>query len=46
VKASNGRATLIELQGGDHNSLRESHPEIENLVIQHFRQRLVMTSGQ
>ena len=38
--ASGGFATLIELPGGDHNTLRETHPEIENLVVSFLRREL------
>ena len=38
--ASNGRAKLVEFPGGDHNSLRDTNPEIESLVIDFFRQNL------
>jgi hypothetical protein len=31
---------LVELQGGDHNALRETNPEIEKLVIEFFRREL------
>lgn len=31
---------LEELSGGDHNSLRQSHPEVERMVIEFFGQRL------
>ena len=31
--AADGRARLIEFPGGDHNTLRDSHPEIERIVI-------------
>lgn len=32
-----GSATLVEYRGGDHNSLRDSHPEIEAEVVSFFR---------
>lgn len=38
--ASNGSATLVELPGGDHNSLRDSHPHVEQLVIEFFNNHL------
>jgi pimeloyl-ACP methyl ester carboxylesterase len=38
--AANGHAQLIELPGGDHNTLRDSHPEIERLVIEFFGKHL------
>jgi len=38
--ASNGHATLIEYPGGDHNTLRDSHPEMEQAVLEFFRKHL------
>lgn len=38
--ASNGHAQLIEYPGGDHNTLRETHPEVEQVVINFFRANL------
>ena len=40
LEASNGHATLIEFPGGEHNSLRESHPLMEQAVLEFFRQHL------
>ena len=31
---------LIELDGGDHNSLRTTHPEVDELTIEFFRRNL------
>jgi dipeptidyl aminopeptidase/acylaminoacyl peptidase len=38
--AAGPHAKLIILPGGDHNTLRESHPEIEQLVIDFYRKNL------
>lgn len=38
--ANTQHAKLIELNGADHNSLRETHPEIEQVVIDFFRREL------
>jgi dipeptidyl aminopeptidase/acylaminoacyl peptidase len=38
--ASNGSAKLVEVPGGDHNSLRDTNPEIESTVIDFFRGEL------
>jgi dipeptidyl aminopeptidase/acylaminoacyl peptidase len=38
-------ARLIELPGGDHNTLRHSHPHIEETVINFFRETL-LSSGR
>ena len=40
AKASAGSAKLIEVPGGEHNSLRDTHPEIESLVIDFFNSAL------
>lgn len=34
------RAELIELEGGDHNTLRETHRQVEQLTIEFFRKHL------
>ena len=34
------RAELIELQGGDHNTLRDTHRRVEQLTIDFFRKNL------
>jgi acetate kinase len=36
----NGHAVLIEYPGGDHNTLRQSHRELEQAVVEFFRQHL------
>jgi pimeloyl-ACP methyl ester carboxylesterase len=33
-------AQLIEIDGGDHNDMRSSHPEVDDLVIDFFRRTL------
>jgi pimeloyl-ACP methyl ester carboxylesterase len=38
--AANGFATLIEFPGGEHNSLRDSHPQLESHVIEFCRRHL------
>ncbi|HWB20986.1 MAG TPA: alpha/beta fold hydrolase [Phycisphaerales bacterium] len=38
--ASEGYATLIEYPGGQHNSLRDSHPQVEKDVITFLNQHL------
>jgi len=40
LAASNGHATLVEFPGGEHNTLRESHPQMEQAVLEFFRQHL------
>ncbi len=48
VRASHGRrlaeagptAELLEIDGGDHNGMRTSHPEIDRHVIEFFRRTL------
>jgi len=40
AEASGGHAELIELPGGDHNSLRSTHPEADDLMIDFFRRHL------
>jgi hypothetical protein len=40
AQAAGGRATLHLLSGGEHNSLRSTHPEVEEIVIDFLRQRL------
>jgi dipeptidyl aminopeptidase/acylaminoacyl peptidase len=42
--ASNGHATLIEYPGGDHNTLRETHPEMAQTVIDFFHVNLPIDS--
>ena len=37
--AAGDNATLIELPGGDHNTLRDSNPEIDKMVIDFFQQQ-------
>jgi dipeptidyl aminopeptidase/acylaminoacyl peptidase len=37
VAAGKTNVQLVELPGGDHNSLRETHPEIEPIVIEFYR---------
>jgi pimeloyl-ACP methyl ester carboxylesterase len=39
-QAGGATVELIEYDGGDHNSLRESHPEVERRIIDFFRSRL------
>jgi dipeptidyl aminopeptidase/acylaminoacyl peptidase len=34
------RATLIELPGGEHNSLRDTHPEVDEVMIEFFERHL------
>jgi pimeloyl-ACP methyl ester carboxylesterase len=41
LAAAAPNAELIELTGGDHNTLRATHPRIEQLVIGFFRTHLV-----
>ncbi len=39
--AAAGRTVqLVELDGGDHNSLRATHPEVDRLMIEFFRREL------
>jgi dipeptidyl aminopeptidase/acylaminoacyl peptidase len=38
--ATSDDVRLIEFPGGDHNSLRDTHPEIEQIVIEFFRGHL------
>ena len=33
-------AELVEIDGGDHNNMRTSHPEIDRYVIEFFRRTL------
>lgn len=40
AEASAGRARLVVLPGGAHNSLRDSHPEVDRLMIDFFRTHL------
>lgn len=40
AKAGGTNVKLVELPGGEHNSLRESHPEIEGIVLEFFRAML------
>ena len=48
IPASHGRrladagptADLVEIDGGDHNGMRTSHPQIDRLVIEFFRRTL------
>ncbi|MCH6552017.1 MAG: alpha/beta fold hydrolase [Planctomycetes bacterium] len=44
--ASNGHATLIELPGGDHNTLRYTNPEIEGMTIDFFRRHLTVDDAR
>ena len=39
-------AELVELEGGDHNSLRSSHPEVEQLTVDFFSNHLRAGDGQ
>jgi len=38
--AGGDNVTLIELDGGDHNVLRDTHPEMDSLTIDFFRKHL------
>lgn len=40
-----GNATLIEYDGGEHNSLRWTHPQVDRQVISFFREALAPNSG-
>jgi uncharacterized protein len=40
AKVGGPNVKLVELPGGDHNSLRETHPEIEKIVIDFLRSAL------
>ena len=41
LKEAGGEATsLFELPGGDHNSLRDSHPQIDGVVVDFFARHL------
>jgi len=40
AEAAGDNARLIELEGGEHNSLRWTHPEMESEVIAFFRDHL------
>jgi pimeloyl-ACP methyl ester carboxylesterase len=40
LASANTKATLIELPGGDHNTLRDTNPEIEEIVIKFLRENL------
>jgi dipeptidyl aminopeptidase/acylaminoacyl peptidase len=42
--ATSENVRLIELPGGDHNSLRDTHPEVEQLVIDFFKTNLAPDS--
>jgi dipeptidyl aminopeptidase/acylaminoacyl peptidase len=44
-QAGGGNVQLIELPGGDHNTLRDSHPEIESLTVEFFRSNLASPGG-
>ncbi len=44
--ASGGRARLIELPGGDHNTLRESHPEVDQLMIDFVEKQLAASPAE
>jgi dipeptidyl aminopeptidase/acylaminoacyl peptidase len=44
-EAGGDSVTLIELPGGDHNSLRDSHPHIERFVIDFFTTHLAPKQG-
>ena len=39
-EAGGDRVQLVEYPGGDHNSLRETHPEMEATVVEFFRSHL------
>ncbi|MCA9292085.1 MAG: alpha/beta fold hydrolase [Phycisphaerales bacterium] len=44
--AAGGPGTrFVELPGGRHNSLRESHPQIEGMIIDFFRATLIDAPG-
>ena len=38
--ANGDHAQLVELEGGEHNTLRDSHPEIEAMVVGFFEENL------
>lgn len=40
AKASGGRAQLIEIEGGDHNTLQDTHPEVRTMVSEFFAAHL------
>ena len=40
LAAAGPTVEFVELDGGDHNSLRSSHPEIDGLMIEFFRKQL------
>ena len=40
LAAEGPTAELVELDGGDHNDMRSTHPEIDRLVIEFFRRTL------
>lgn len=40
LAAANDRVELVELPGGDHNSLRDSHPAIDRIVVEFLRRSL------
>ncbi|MCZ6837567.1 MAG: alpha/beta fold hydrolase [Planctomycetota bacterium] len=40
AEAAADKATLQSLPGGDHNSLRWTHPEVDQLIIDFFRNHL------
>ena len=46
AEASGGHAELIELAGGDHNSLRFTHPEADEMMIDFFHQHLSSDEGE
>ncbi len=39
-------AALAELEGGEHNSLRSSHPEVEQLTVDFFGKHLLASGAQ
>ena len=40
LAAAGPTTELVELPGGDHNTLRETHPEVERLTIEFFRRQV------
>lgn len=40
AEAAGNNANLIEFEGGEHNSLRWTHPELESAVVAFFRRNL------
>jgi pimeloyl-ACP methyl ester carboxylesterase len=41
LAAAGPTAELRELEGGDHNTLRSTHPQIDRMVVEFFRAHLV-----